>query len=96
LGYPALAYGMTIALVPCMPEVGLGAALERFELDIQGEEYCVIDIVDEQNASIVLSKLPEFPLEIRPERARQFVAAWRERNNIQGQPYGVHDQQREV
>ena len=26
-----------------MPEVGLGAALERFELDIQGEQRCVVD-----------------------------------------------------
>jgi hypothetical protein len=79
-----------------MPEVGLGAALERFELQVQGEEYCVVDIVDDDQASIVLSALPEFPLEIKAERARQFVAAWRERNNMQGQPYEVHKEQREV
>lgn len=79
-----------------MPEVGLGAALERFELAVQGEEYCVIEIVDEQHASIVLTALPDFPLEVDSERARQFVAAWRERNNMQGQPYEVHQEQREV
>ncbi|MBV8715676.1 MAG: hypothetical protein JO020_11285 [Chloroflexi bacterium] len=79
-----------------MPEVGLGAALERFELQMQGEDYCVVDIVDGQQASIVLNALPEFPLEVKPERARQFVAAWRERNRIQGHPFEVHKEQREV
>ena len=82
--------------MPGMPEVGLGAALERFELELRGEEYCVVDIVEAERASIVLSALPEFPLEINAERARQFVAAWRERNNMQGQPYEVHTEQREV
>jgi hypothetical protein len=79
-----------------MPEVGLGSAQERFELDIQGDQQCVVDIVDENRATIVLNALPEFPLEIDAARARQFVAAWRERNNIQGQPYDVREQQREV
>jgi hypothetical protein len=79
-----------------MREVGLGAALERFELDLLGEQHCVIDIVNDQQASITLNALPEFPLEIDAARARQFVAAWGERNNIQGQPYDVHEQQREV
>jgi hypothetical protein len=79
-----------------MPEVGLGAALERFELDVRGEQCCVVDIVNDEQASIVLTELPDFPLEIKPERARQFVAAWRERNNMQGQPYEVHLEQREV
>jgi len=79
-----------------MPEVGLGAALERFDLDVRGEPSCVVDIVNDQQASIVLSALPDFPLEIKAERARQFVAAWRERNNMQGQPYEVHLEQREV
>jgi hypothetical protein len=79
-----------------MPEVGFGAALERFELVARGEEYCVIDIVDDQHASIVLTALPEFPLEIDSDRARQFVAAWRERSNIQAQPYEVRHEQREV
>ena len=79
-----------------MPEVGLGAALERFELDVDGQGYCVVDIVDDERASIVLNALPDFPLEINVERARQFVAAWRERNNMLGQPYQVHREQREV
>ena len=79
-----------------MPEVGLGAALERFELDVEGQEYCVVDIVDDERATIVLDALPDFPLEINVDRARQFVAAWRERNNMQGQPYEVHREQREV
>src|SRR4051794_29971523 len=60
-----------------MPEVGLGAALERFELAARGETFCTIDIVDEERASIVLEVLPEFPLEIHSDRARQFVEAWR-------------------
>jgi hypothetical protein len=79
-----------------MPEVGLGAALERFELVAQGELCCTIDIVDSERASIVLPSLPEFPLDIEVNRARQFVAAWRQRNNIQSQPYEVHKEQREV
>jgi hypothetical protein len=79
-----------------MPEVGLGAALERFELVALGDLCCTIDIVDAQTASIVLPSLPEFPLEIKADRARQFVAAWHERNNIQSQPYEVHAEQREV
>jgi hypothetical protein len=79
-----------------MPEVGLGAALERFELVAQGKVCCTIDIVDAQTASMVLPNLPEFPLELEVDRARQFVAAWRERNNIQSQPYEVHSEQREI
>ena len=79
-----------------MPEVGLGAALERYTLVAHGDEYCVIDIVDEGHASIVLSALPEFPLDIDADRARQFVAAWRERSNVQAQPYEVQQEQREV
>lgn len=79
-----------------MPEVGFGAALERFELLAHDQQQCVIDIVDGSHASIVLSQLPEFPLDIDPERAKQFVAAWRERHNIQGRPYAVEQEQREV
>ncbi len=79
-----------------MPEVGLGAALERFELQAHEQEWCVVDIVNDEHATLVLQALPDFPLEIKPERARQFVAAWRERNNMQGQPYEVHKEEREV
>jgi len=79
-----------------MPEVGLGAALERFELLAQGEPYCVIDIVDQDAASLVLTALPEFPLAVPAEQARQFVAAWRQRANVGAQPYEVRQEQREV
>lgn len=79
-----------------MPEVGVGAGLERYELVAHSQQYCVIDIVDDSRASIVLTALPEFPLDIDSDRARQFVAAWRERSNMQAQPYEVHQEQREV
>jgi hypothetical protein len=79
-----------------MPEVGLGAALERFELATQDEVYCVIDIVDQQLASITLSALPEFPLRIDAELARQFVRAWEQRANMQGKAYVARHEQREV
>ena len=79
-----------------MPEVGLGAALERFELVAQGEMYCVVDIVNDDKASIVLTALEEFPLEINADRARQFVEAWRARANMQNQSYAVRREQREV
>ena len=79
-----------------MPEVGLGAALERFELVAQGDMYGVVDIVNEDQASIVLAALEEFPLEINADRARQFVEAWRARANMQNQSYAVRREQREV
>ena len=79
-----------------MPEVGPGVALERFELVAEGDVYCVIDIVDQHAASIVLTALPEFPLEIEAEKARQFVAAWRQRANVGSQPYEVRQEQREI
>lgn len=79
-----------------MPEVGPGVALERFELVVQGDVYCTIDIVDQEVASLVLTALPEFPLELEAERARQFVAAWRQRANVESPSYEVRQQQREV
>ena len=51
-----------------MPEVGLGAALERFELVARRDVCCTVDIVDAQTASIVLPGLPEFPLEFPRRR----------------------------
>jgi hypothetical protein len=77
-----------------MPEVGPGVALERFELVAQGDVFCVIDIVEQHTASIVLTALPEFPLELDAEKARQFVAAWRQRANVASQPYEVREEQR--
>jgi hypothetical protein len=79
-----------------MPEVGPGVGLERFELVAQGDVYCVVDIVDQQTASIVLAALPEFPLEIEADQARRFVEAWRQRASLAVQPYEVRQEQREV
>ena len=79
-----------------MPEVGPGVGLERFELVAQGDVYCIVDIVDQEAASIVLTALPEFPLELEAAQARRFVEAWRQRANLAAQPYEVRLQQREV
>jgi hypothetical protein len=79
-----------------MPEVGPGVGLERFELVAQGDVYCVIDVVDQEVASIVLTALPEFPLELEAEKARRFVEAWRQRANVAAEPYEVRRQQREI
>jgi hypothetical protein len=79
-----------------MPEVGVGLGLERFTLVTQGDVYCVIDIVDEEAATIVLTALPDFPLDIKADRARQFVEAWQQREKLQGQPYEVRPEQREL
>jgi hypothetical protein len=77
-----------------MPEVSLGLALERFTLIAHGEEYCVVDIVEDDTASILLTALPDFPLELGAETARQFVAAWRTRQELGGQDYEVRAEQR--
>jgi hypothetical protein len=79
-----------------MPEVGPGVGLERFELVAHGDAYCVIDIVDQHTASIVLTALPEFPLEVEADTARRFVEAWRQRASVAGQPYEVRLEQREI
>ncbi|MDQ3809704.1 MAG: hypothetical protein M3336_05380 [Chloroflexota bacterium] len=79
-----------------MPEVGPGVALERFELVAEGELYCIIDIVDQASASIVLTALPEFPLELEADKARKFVAAWRQRANVGSQSYQVRQEQHTV
>ena len=79
-----------------MPEVGPGVGLERFELVARGDVLCVVDIVEQQAATIVLTALPEFPLEIDAGKARQFVDAWQQRNNVAAQPYEVSGEQREI
>ncbi|MCA1646044.1 MAG: hypothetical protein LC797_11465 [Chloroflexi bacterium] len=79
-----------------MPEVGLGLALERFTLLARGEVFCVVDIVANETASIVLTALPDFPLDIEPDKARQFVAAWRQRAELESQSYEVRPEQRAV
>ena len=38
-----------------MPEVGLGLGLERFTLLARGEVECVVDIVDNETASLTLT-----------------------------------------
>jgi hypothetical protein len=77
-----------------MREAGLGLALERFTLVAQGDVYCVVDIVDQDSGSIVLSALPAFPLDLDAEKARKFVAAWRQRAELEAQSYEVREEQR--
>lgn len=79
-----------------MPEVGLGLALERFTLVTREDIYCVVDIVDQDSATILLTALPDFPLEINAEKARQFVAAWRHRAEMEPQSYEVRQEQRAI
>ena len=62
----------------------------------QGEVFCVVDVVQNETASIVLTALPDFPLDIEADKARQFVAAWRQRAELEGQSYEVRQEQREV
>jgi hypothetical protein len=77
-----------------MPEVGLGLPLERFTLVAQGDAYCVVDIVDQDAANILLAALPDFPLDVDANKARQFVAAWRQRAELENQSYEVRQEQR--
>jgi hypothetical protein len=79
-----------------MPEVGLGVGLERFTLLAGGEAECVVDIVDNETASLTLRALPDFPLELEAARAHQFVAAWQKRAELEGQAYEVREERREV
>jgi hypothetical protein len=79
-----------------MPEVGIGAGLERFELVANDHTYAVIDIVNGENATITLNVLAEFPLHIAADEARTYVEAWNQRANIQDLPYAVKPEQREI
>ena len=76
-----------------MPEIGPGPALERFTLVASRDVYCVVDIVDQNTASILLTALPDFPLDVDADKARQFVAAWRQRAKLESQPYEVRQEQ---
>ena len=76
-----------------MPEVGPGLSLERFTLVRLGDVYCVVDIVDQDAASIALTALPDFPLDIETDKARRFVAAWRQRAELESQSYEVRQEQ---
>ena len=50
--------GTRRATLELMPEIGPGPALERFTLVAQGDVYCIVDIVDHDSASILLTALP--------------------------------------
>ncbi len=76
-----------------MPEIGPGPALERFSLVASGDVYCIVDIVDQSTASILLTALPDFPLDVDADQARHFVAAWRQRAELESQPYEVRQEQ---
>jgi len=81
----------------CMREVGLGLGLERFTLAKQGSVCCVVDIVDEDVASLTLTPLPDHPLELEAEKARQLVAAWRQHAELEPESeFEVEQEQREV
>jgi hypothetical protein len=86
--------GTRPAKCPGMREAGLTLGLERFTLLAQGDVYCVVDIVDKDTASIVLSALPTFPLDLEAEKARKFVAAWRQKAELEAQSYEVREEQR--
>ncbi|MGI9149595.1 MAG: hypothetical protein ACR2IK_24100 [Chloroflexota bacterium] len=77
-----------------MPEIGPGLALERFTLLVRGEVHCVVDIVDKDVGSLVLTALADSPLDIDAEKARKFVAAWRQRAELEPQSYEVRQEQR--
>jgi hypothetical protein len=77
-----------------MREVGLGLPLERFTLVTRGDVACIVDIVDRDVASIVLSALPTSPLEFDADKARHFVAAWRQAAELEPHSYEVREEQR--
>jgi len=77
-----------------MREVGLGIPLERFSLLAQGDVYCIVDIVDRDVASIVLTALPGSPLDLDADKARRFIAAWRQHAQLQPEAYEVREEQR--
>jgi hypothetical protein len=79
-----------------MREVSPGLALERFMLVTRGDVYCVVDVVDDENASVTLTALPGFPLEIQGEKARRLVAAWQQRANLESESYEVRQEHREL
>ena len=56
----------------------------------------MVDFVDQNVASLVLSALPDFPLELEADKARQFVAAWQQRAELEPQSYTVRQEQREL
>ncbi len=79
-----------------MPEVGLGLPLERFTLVARGDVYCVVDFVDQDAASIVLTPVPDASLDLEAAKARQLVSAWKMRAELEPQSYEVRVEQRAV
>ena len=79
-----------------MPEVGPRIPLERYSLVLKGDVYCVVDVVDGESASIVLTPLPEQPLEIGIDLARTLVASWEQAAQTQGQEYEVRPERIEL
>jgi hypothetical protein len=79
-----------------MPEVSLGLGLERFTLVARGETFGVVDVLEDDSATLVLSALPDFPITLGAEVARQLVAAWQQRQVLEGQQYGVQEEQRQL
>ena len=79
-----------------MPEVSPGLGLERFTLVWRGDDYCSVDIVEQGVACIVLAVLPDFPLDLDADRARQLVASWRQRAELEPQSYEVRLEQRSL
>jgi len=77
-----------------MREVGMGLPLERFTLVARGDVSCIVDIVDKDAASVTLTALPTSPLEFDAEKARTFVAAWRQRAELEPHVYEVREEQR--
>jgi hypothetical protein len=75
-----------------MPEVGPRIPLERYSLLLKGDVYCVVDVVDGDSASIVLTPLPEQPLEVGLALARALVAGWEQAAQTQGPQYEVRSE----
>jgi hypothetical protein len=76
-----------------MREVGIGLPLERFELITRGDVYCVVEIVDRDVAPMALTALPGTPLELAADKAREFVAAWRQHAEMEPQAYDIREAQ---
>jgi hypothetical protein len=79
-----------------MPEVGPRIPLERFSLVLKGDVYCVVDIVDGESASLLLTPLPEQPREVGIELARALVAGWEQAGQTQGAGYEIRPENIEL
>jgi hypothetical protein len=75
-----------------MPEAGPRVPLERFSLVSKGDVYCVVDIVEDEVASILLTALPDHPVEVGREEARKLVAAWRQSGELNPGDHDVREE----